>query len=129
MDNSAQRRIDEINASIPEHLKKNVTRFEDDVELLEQKERAEHMLRKLNSGLGATTGKISGEQREKLEKHLKNFLNNTDFTKKVEKENPHVQKQIGQYIDEQLKKEFKSGRLNPASKRDVDDFMRKMTRK
>lgn len=129
MDEKAQRKIDEINASIPDELKSGLIEKKEDTELLEQKARAEFALKELHSGLGRTTGNITARQREALEKNLKNFLENTDFTKQVEKVNPRVAGKIDRYLEETIKKQIREGKLNPASKTDFNDFMRHQSRR
>jgi hypothetical protein len=129
MDKETEKKIAQINASIPKELREHVVDEVPDLELLEQKERAEHLLKKLDSGMGDVTGRIPWKQRESTKKHLKLFLENTDFNKRIQKENPRVQEKIDHYLEDAIKSEIKKGKLNPASKSDVDSFMRKMTRR
>ncbi|MBK9272791.1 MAG: hypothetical protein IPM48_14495 [Saprospiraceae bacterium] len=125
MDKKTQEKIDEINASIPEELKKNVVTQETNDELLESKEQAEFILKRMEGDRNI----ISSRQKMQLKESLEGFLKNTDFTKKIEKVNPKATEGIDRFLRGAMEQEIKAGRLNPASKSDMDSFMRKITRK
>jgi ERCC4-type nuclease len=125
MDKRTQEKIDEINASIPEELKNNLVSKEDNQELLEAKEQAEFILHRMEGDRNI----ISSRQKRQLKESLEGFLKNTDFTKKVEKVNPKATEGIDNFLKGAMEKEVKAGRLNPASKTDIESFMRKITRK
>lgn len=125
MDKNAQKKIDEINASIPDELKKGLVESKENTELLEAKEQAEFILDRMETSENI----ISSRQKRQLQESLRGFLENTDFTKRVEEVNPMVAGKIDSYLRGAIEQEIKSGRLNPASKSDMDSFMRKVTRK
>jgi hypothetical protein len=125
MDKNAQKKIDEINASIPDELKRGLVESKENTELLEAKEQAEFVLDRMETSENI----ISSRQKRQLQESLRGFLENTDFTKRVEEVNPRVAGKIDSYLRGAIEQEIKSGRLNPASKSDMDSFMRRVTRK
>ncbi len=107
MDKDTQRRINQINASIPKELTKNLVKVEKDTS---QHEMAQDAL---------SSNRLSKEGRRALEKAVAEGKLVSE-TKVYDQEKT---KRIDEYLDGKIKAEMASGRLKPAQR---DDWMRKM---